>query len=143
MRYKKQHHCIYYCQYHIVLTSKYRRKIFSQGLGRYLYKLLKGIESHYPEIEIIEYNYDTDHIHLLVSIPPKMSVGSVIRVIKSNTSRSLKKEFKFLKEVYWGKEGIWSDGYFVSTVGANEKVIKKYIEHQGKEDSAQAELDLG
>jgi putative transposase len=125
------------------MTSKYRRKIFNKGLGTYLYKLLKGVESYYPEIEIIEYNYDDDHIHILASIPPKMSVGSVIRILKSNTSRGLKREFKFLKEVYWGTDGIWSAGYFVSTVGASEKVIKNYIEHQGKEDSAQAELDLG
>ena len=55
----------------------------------------------------------------------------------------LKKEFKFLKEVYWGTVCIWSDGYFVSTVGASEKAIKNYIEHHGKEDSAQAELELG
>ncbi|OGG10593.1 hypothetical protein A3A59_05320 [Candidatus Gottesmanbacteria bacterium RIFCSPLOWO2_01_FULL_42_10] len=71
-----------------------------------------------------------------------MSVGSVVRVVKSNTSRELKQKFPFLKKLYWGTDGIWSDGYFVSTVGVNEQTIKNYIENQGKEDSGQALLDL-
>ena len=79
---------------------------------------------------------------MLVSIPPKMSVGSVVRIVKSNTSRGLKQKFPFLKEMYWGTDGIWSDGYFVSTVGVNESTIRKYIENQGKEDSGQAMLEL-
>ena len=70
-------------------------------------------------------------------------ISQVVRIIKSNTSRDLKKKFKFLKDVYWGSDGIWSDGYFVSTVGVNEEIIKKYIEQQGKEDSGQAQLVLG
>jgi putative transposase len=73
----------------------------------------------------------------------KFSVSQAVRIIKSNTSRDLKKKFPFLKDVYWGTDGIWSDGYFVSTVGINEHVIKNYIENQGKEDSGQAKLVLG
>ena len=72
-----------------------------------------------------------------------MSISQVVRIIKSNTSKDLKKKFVFLKDVYWGTDGIWSDGYFVSTVGINEEVIKKYIEQQGREDSGQAQLVLG
>ena len=95
---------------------------------------------YYPEIEFKTINHDQDHIHTLVSIPPKMSVGSVVRIIKSNTSRGLKQKFPFLKDVYWGTDGIWSEGYFVSTTGINEDIIRKYIENQGKEDSGQAKL---
>lgn len=101
------------------------------------------MKDHYPEIDIININHDKDHIHILVIIPPKFSVGQVVRILKLNTSRDLKKKFPFLKDVYWGKDEIWSDGYFVSTVGINEEVIKKYIEQQGKEDSGQAQLVLG
>ena len=104
---------------------------------------LKQIKDHYPELDIIKVNHDVDHIHLFIVIPPKMSVSEVVRIIKSNTSKDLKKKFVFLKDVYWGTDGIWSDGYFVSTVGINEEVIKKYIEQQGKEDSGQAQLVLG
>ena len=71
-----------------------------------------------------------------------MSVGSVVRIIKSNTSRDLKKVYPFLKKCYFGTDSIWSDGYFVSTVGVNEAVIQRYIEHQGREDMGQAWLEL-
>ena len=126
----------------MVLTTKYRRKVFNDGIHSYMRERLKEIVKYYPEIEIKEMNHDQDHVHLLVSIPPQMSVGSVVRIIKSNTSRRLKEKFPFLKKVYWGTDGIWSDGYFVSTVGANEAIIRKYIEHQGQEDAGQAKLDL-
>jgi len=72
----------------------------------------------------------------LVSIPPKLAVGSVVRLIKTNTARAMKQKFPFLKEVYWGA-GFWSDGYFVSTVGLQESTIRKYIQKQGQEDSGQ------
>ena len=97
-----------------------------------------GSTTLYPEIEIIESNHDKDHVHFLISIPPKMCVCSAVRIIKSNMSVKLKEKFPFLKKVYWGTDGIWSDGYFVSTVGINERVIKRYMELQGEEDSGQA-----
>ena len=80
---------------------------------------------------------------MLVNIPPTMSVGSAVRIIKANTSKGIKDTFPFLKDVYWGTDGIWSDGYFASTVGLNEKTIRNYIEHQGQEDDGQAKLVLG
>lgn len=72
-----------------------------------------------------------------------MSVGSAVRIIKSNTARSLKQKFPFLKDAYWGTDGIWSDGYFATTVGINEQMIRKYIEQQGQDDTGQAKLALG
>lgn len=71
---------------------------------------------------------------MLISIPPSMSVGSVVRIIKTNTSRQMREEYAFLKKTYFRHDGIWSDGYFVSTAGIDESVIRKYIEHQGKKD---------
>ncbi len=142
MRYKKRPHCVYCCDCHLVITTKYRRKVFNDGVHAYMRERLKEIVEHYPELEIKESNHDKDHVHLLVSIPPQMSVGSAVRIIKSNTSRRVKEKFPFLKKVYWGTDGIWSDGYFVSTVGVNEAIIRKYIEYQGQEDSGQAQLVL-
>jgi putative transposase len=133
---------VYYCEYHLVLVTKYRRKIFNEGIFAYMEDRLKQVKEHYPELEILEQNHDGDHVHLLVVIPPKMSVGEVVRILKSNTSRDMKKKFPFLRDVYWGTDGIWSDGYFVSTIGLEESVIRKYIEHQGQEDSGQAQLVL-
>ena len=72
-----------------------------------------------------------------------MRVSDVVRRIKSTTGRLLKKKFEYMRKAYWGVEGIWSDGYFVSTVGLNEALIKKYIEQQGEEDRGQAQLVLG
>ena len=140
--YRKQSNCVYHCHYHIVIVTKYRKKIFNAGVYGFFKKRLGAIHEHYPQIEFIEQNHDKDHIHLLVSIPPKMSVGSVVRIIKSNTVRDLKKTYPFLKKCYFGTESVWSDGYFVSTVGINEAVIQRYIEHQGREDMGQAWLEL-
>ena len=103
---------------------------------------LKALNKYYPELEIECINHDKDQIHLMIWIPPKMSVGQVVRILKSNTARNLKQKFPFLKEVYFGTESIWSGGYFVSTVGVNDDVIRKYIEKQGREDSGQAKLAL-
>ena len=103
---------------------------------------LKEVKEHYPEIEILEIEHDVDHVHMLVSIPPKMNVGRVVGILKANTSRRLKEKFSFLKDVYWGTDGIWSDGYFVSTIGINKQIIQKYIQLQGEEDSGQAQLVL-
>ena len=75
---------MYHCHYHIVIVTKYRKKIFNAGVYGFFKKRLGEIHEHYPQIEFIEQNHDKDHIHLLVSIPPKMSVGSVVRIIKSN-----------------------------------------------------------
>jgi len=143
MKYKRLSHCVYICDYHIVLVSKYRKKIFNEGIFAYFDTKLLEIKEHYPQVEIKETNQDKDHIHFLISIPPTMIVGNVVRIIKSNTSRNLKQKFPFLKEAYWGTDGIWSDGYFVSTVGINEQIIKQYIVQQGQQDAGQAKLALG
>ena len=142
MKFRKQSHCIYRCEYHLVFATKYRRKIFNDGVFAYVLERMREIKDHYPEIDLLEINHDEDHVHILVSIPPKMSVGQVVRIIKSNTSRRLKEKFPFLKKTYWGTDGVWSDGYFVTTVGINEQIIQRYIQHQGQEDSGQAQLVL-
>lgn len=142
MKFRKQAHATYFCEYHIVVTTKYRRAWINKGIFAYLELKLAEVRKWYPEIVYEIVNQDKDHIHLLVSIPPKMAVSSAVRIIKTNTARELKQKFPFLKELYYGTDGIWSDGYFVSTVGVNEEIIKKYIQNQGKEDSGQAMLEL-
>ena len=87
-------------------------------------------------------NHDKDHLHLLISIPPTVAVGKIVGIIKQNTSRALKQKFPFLKEVYWGTDAVWSAGYFVSTIGVNEQVIKAYIQNQGKSDAGQTVLTV-
>ena len=136
-------HFVYQCDYHIVLVTRYRRKVFNEGIFAYMNKKLAEITEHYPLIRIKTVNHDRDHIHMLVSIPPTMSVGKVVGIIKQNTSREMRQKFPFLMQTYWGTDGIWSDGYFVSTVGADENVIQAYIENQGKKDAGQTKFELG
>lgn len=142
MEYKKQAHAVYYTRYHVVVSTKYRRKILKEGVGEYLRKIIYDVSKTHPDIEILEVNTDMDHVHFLISIPPKYSISEIIGKIKANTGRKMRKKFKFLDKVYWGIDGIWSIGYFVSTVGVNESVIRQYIENQAKEDSGQAKLEL-
>jgi putative transposase len=142
MRLRKQGHCAYKCEYHLVFTSKYRRKIFNSGSFAYLRELITSFHAMLPDVEVLEINHDVDHVHLLLSIPPKMRVSDVVITFKSHTGRLMKKKFEYMRKAYWGSDGIWSDGYFVSTVGIDEGIIKRYIENQGKEDNGQAKLEL-
>lgn len=104
-------HCVYKCDYHIVIVTKYRKAVFNEGIFAYSKIRLAELREHYPLIKIKEVNHDRDHIHLLVSIPPTMTMGKVVGLIKQNTARELKQKFTFLKEVYWGTEAVWSEGY--------------------------------
>ena len=142
MDYKKQGHCVYYTRYHLVIATKYRRKILKEGFGEYLKSIIIGIGKQTPEIEVIEVNTDSDHVHILFSIPPKISISDVVKMVKAKTGLRMRNKFPFLDKVYWAKSGIWSHGYFVSTVGISESTIRKYIEMQGKEDSGQALLEF-
>lgn len=135
--YRRTSHSVYQCDYHLVLCTKYRRKIFNPGLFAWGERKLLEITEHYPQLFFKTVNHDEDHIHLLVSIAPQMSVGAAVRLIKTNSSRGIKEQFPFLRKVYWGSDGIWSDGYFVSTSGVNEAVIRRYIEQQGALDEGQ------
>ena len=142
MDYRKQGHCVYYTRYHLVIATKYRRKILKDGFGEYLKSIIIGIGKQTPEIEVVEVNTDSDHVHILLSIPPKISISDVVKMVKAKTGLRMRNKFSFLDKVYWAKSGIWSRGYFVSTVGISELTIRKYIEMQGKEDSGQALLEF-
>lgn len=142
--YNKQAHAVFYLRYHLIISTRYRRKILPGGVAKYLYVVTKAIARRHPEIAIHEVNGEADHIHLLVSVAPKMALCDAVRIIKCNTARVMRKKFTYLTKTYWSEHepGIWSTGYFVSSVGVNEATIKKYIELQGKEDSGQAQLVL-
>jgi putative transposase len=136
MRLLKQAHTVYQTQHHIVWVTRYRKKILCQGIDTYLKTILtKEFREHFPDIYIEEIGLDKDHIHIHVIIPPKYSVSNIVSAFKSNTSRLLKQKFpEFLSKVYWDNGGIWGTGFFVSTVGINEKMIRDYVKQQGKHD---------
>ena len=140
--YRRKSHCVFACDYHIVYPTKYRRKILTPKVKAFVLARIEAIAEHHPDLIFKSVNTDLDHIHLLVSIPPQWQVGKVIGLIKAHTARGMKAEFSFLKEVYWGTDSIWSEGYFVSTVGINEATIQRYIEQQGQEDAGQNNCKL-
>ncbi len=142
MKLHKQAHAVYKTQYHIVWVTRYRRKTLNEGVQAYLRLKLAEARKYYPDWYYEEIGMEEDHIHLHMVIPPKYSVSFVIETLKKNTSRELRERFPFLDQVYWDHGGIWSKGYFVSTVGANESVIRRYVQMQGREDAGQAKLEL-
>ena len=142
MKLRKAAHTVYKTPYHIVLVSKCRRKIFTKGVSDYTELILQEIGKFRPDIEFIEIGVDKDHVHMHVVIPPKYAVSEIVNTLKVNSAKKLKKKFAFLKKVYWGTDSLWSTGFFVSTVGIDENIIRNYVKHQGEEDFGQAELEL-
>ena len=95
-----------------------------------------------PGCEIIEYNIQPDHIHMVMIIPPKYAVSNVVGKMKMMMSSELRKKFGWLHKRYPRENVVWSPGYFVSTVGVERERILKYVEYQGRQDSGQAKLEL-
>ena len=95
-----------------------------------------------PGVALERVGFDNDHLHMLMVIPPKYSIASVMAQLKSQLASELRRKFKWLEKVYWKENIVWSPGYFVSSVGVDEDVIRRYVEHQGMQDSGQIELDL-
>ena len=137
MRIRKLNHSTYSHQYHIVWGTKYRRKILKPYVLRELKKILYATVKKYPTLWIETLNTDEDHVHLQIEIPPNIAVSDAVDTLKSASSRYLRSKFKFIREIYLDKDGIWSVGYFSSTIGLNEIQIRRYIEWQGKKDKPQ------
>jgi putative transposase len=138
----KAAHTVYKTQYHIVWVTRFRRKILVEGVAKYLRLKLREVQQYYPDWHFTEIGIDKDHVHVHMVIPPKYSVSFAVETIKKNTSRTLRERFRFLDKVYWDRGGIWSKGYFVSTVGITEEIIRRYVARQGKEDAGQAQLEF-
>ena len=95
-----------------------------------------------PGCEIIEQNIQVDHIHMVIVIPPKYAVSDVIGEMKQYTASKIREKFAWLEKVYWKERVLWSPGYFVSTVGLDEKQITEYVRWQSHQDSGQTKLEL-
>jgi putative transposase len=94
-----------------------------------------------PGCEIVKYSIQTEHVHMVMMIPPKYAVSAVVRKIKGMTSSQLRKKFKWMKLRYSRENVVWSPGFFVSTVGEEREKILKYVDYQGRQDSGQAKLE--
>ena len=133
-------HTKWLCKYHIVFTPKYRRKAiygqYKKSIGQILRQLC-----NYKGVEIIEGHLMIDHIHMLVSIPPKYSVSQSMGYLKGKSSLMIFNRHANLKYKF-GNRHFWAEGYYVSTVGLNEATIRKYIQEQESHDIAMDKLSM-
>ena len=126
-KYKSNNNIVYSCKYHVVWCPKYRRKVLVRDVERRLKELIIQICAE-RQIEIIEMEIMPDHVHLLCEVDPQYGIHKAIREIKGTTSRILRQEFKHLTTKL---PTLWTNSYFVSTVGgAPLEVIKQYVENQ-------------
>ena len=133
-------HTKWVCKYHIVFTPKYRRKAIYGDLRKDIQEYIKTL-CKYKGVEIIEGHMMKDHVHLLLSIPPKMSVSSFMAYLKGKSALMIFEYDANLKYKY-GNRHFWAEGYYVTTVGLNEATIKKYIADQDKHDIALDKLSV-
>ena len=133
-------HTKWECKYHIVFVVKFRRKTIYGKLKKEIGVILREL-CRRKEVEIIEAELCPDHIHMLVSIPPKMSVSSFMGYLKGKSTLIIFERHANLKYKY-GKREFWCRGYFVSTVGKNKKVIQEYIKNQLTEDMQNDQLTI-
>jgi putative transposase len=129
-------------QSHVVWIPKYRKKILKGDLKAYLEKGLFTIQQYHPDGVIEKFSIQVDQVPLIMVIPPKYAVSALIGKLKANTSREVRIRFPGLKKIYWRNE-FWSVGFFSSTVGINEDVIKRYGEFQEQVDRGQVQLTFG
>jgi len=121
----------------VVWGTKYRRKILKPYVLTELKKILYATVKKYPTLWIETLNTDDDHVHIQIEIPPNIALSDAVSKLKSVSSRYLRSKFKFIREIYLERDGIWSVGYFSSTIGLDETRIRKYIEWQDKKDRPQ------
>lgn len=131
-------HTKWMCKYHIVFTPKYRRKVIYYELRADLREIIRDL-CKWKGVEIIEGHMMPDHVHLLVSIPPKMSISGFMGYLKGRSASMIFDRHSNLKYKY-GNRNFWATGYYVSTVGLNEATIKKYIRDQENADKVMDRL---
>ena len=137
---KSTAHSKYRCQYHIVFAPKYRRKVIYKELRADIGQIIRKLCEE-KKVEIIEAQACPDHIHMLVSIPPYLSVAQFVGFLKSKSALMIFDRHANLKYKY-GRRNFWARGYFVDTVGRNEKAIKEYIKNQLEEDYMTDQISL-
>ena len=132
-RFEKLSHVLWHCTYHLIWTPKYR------------YRVLKGEIKHIVESDIhrfserlgchvVELNVQIDHVHLLIRVPPKVSISSLMGTLKGKTAiRVFHKHPNLKSKPYWGNH-FWANGYCVDTVGINEEMVRRYVKYQEKNE---------
>ena len=133
-------HSKWECKYHVIFIPKCRRKVLYEQLRQHLGKVFHELARH-KESQIIEGHLMPDHVHMLIAIPPKHAVSQVVGYIKGKSAIHLARVYGESKRNFTGQQ-FWARGYFVSTVGRDETVIREYIKHQEQEDHRLDQMHL-
>ncbi len=139
-RFKKLAHTTYECKYHLVWCPKYRFRILTGDVGRSVRDFIRQL-CGWRKFDIVAGRVMSDHIHIVLSIPPKYSVSDVVGFIKGKSAIKMFDKHYELKKRYWGRH-FWAKGYCVSTVGLDEEQIKKYVDDQLEQDKKLEERKL-
>ncbi len=132
-RFNKLSHTIWHCQYHIVWIPKYRYKVLIGAIAREVEHCICAFTKQ-QHGEVIELNVQIDHVHLMVSIPPKVSISDFMGTVKGRTAIRVLNRFRKLRtKPYWGNQ-FWAKGYCVDTIGLDEETIRKYVKYQEQKE---------
>ena len=132
-RWKKLSHVVYQCSYHIVWCPKYRFRILKGGVAKFVEETIRLL-CEWKSIDILELSVQEDHVHAVVSIPPKLRISEVMGILKGKTAIKLFKSYPaHKKKPYWGNH-FWSRGYCVSTIGLDENKIRSYVKYQEEKE---------
>ena len=137
-KYKTLQHTEWDCKYHIIFIPKYRRKVLYGTIRKHLGEVFRSL-ARQKESEIEEGHLVADHVHMMIAIPPKYSVAQVVGYIKGKSAIHIARQFGGTRRNFTGQH-FWARGYFVSTVGRDEEVIRNYIRYQETEDRKQDQL---
>jgi len=137
--YESLSHVKWECKYHVVWIPKYRRKSLYGQIRRRFGQILREL-CRQKGIELLEGHAMSDHVHICVSIPPKYSISYVAGFLKGKSAIRLNKEFSSKMR---GSKSFWARGYFVSTIGLDEHVVRQYINQQEEQDKRQMEIEFG
>ena len=132
-QFKRLTHTIYECKYHVVFCPKYRQRIFNEAIAEYTQQQIHELCRQKEQVEILELNIQPDHIHLVVSVPPKYSISEFMGYLKGKLALRLFHQYEQLGKRYWGRH-LWSRGYCVSTIGLDEEKIRKYVKWQEQKE---------
>jgi len=135
-------HGAYRTEYHVVWITRYRRRRLNPGVQGDLRKLFPKLLEELPGCGIVKQNSRPEHIHTGMIVPPRYAVSDVVGRLKQQTASLLRKKFPWMGRVGWKETSVRSPGYFVSTVGIEEKRVIRYVERQGRQDSGQTKFDF-
>lgn len=144
-KYRRLAHAVYQCTYHVVWVPKYRYRILTGDIAEFIERDIRTL-CEWKNVEVLELNVQPDHVHAVVSIPPKVSVSSFMGFLKGKLAIKVMKSYPRLRrKPYWGNH-FWARGYFVSTVGLNEDLIRRYVRYQEdrerREENERRDYDL-